>query len=539
MDRIILTNGNLFSFKKKNRCEDTILIENGRFTQIGRADDILSTASDETNVVNLQQAIVLPGFIDSHIHLLSYGLSLQRVDVSNTTKEECLARVSHKASEMPEGQWIIGHGWDHNHWPKGYPTRKDLDAISQQHPIYLTHKSLHCGWANSTALKITAIQKGRPNPAGGTIMKDESGVPNGILLENAMKLVSDAVPVPDEKQVTSALKTAQKKLNAFGITAVHDFDPWHIFTVLNVMRENKDLSLRVTKSIPETSLNQAIEAGLRSGAGNDWVRVGWLKLFADGALGSQTAAMIQPYLGSENYGMLLLDIDDILEYGEKALKAGIAMAVHAIGDKANQTVLDAYEALAKNDYFNRPTLPSRVEHAQLLREEDIHRFAALGITPSMQPIHAVSDMEMAEAYWGQRCETAYAWRSLLDADANLIFGSDGPVETPNPMQGIAAAISRQKMTTQTGQLAEGTWTSHQCVSLTDALTAYCNSPSHVSGFKNITGRINPGYCADLVLLHNDFLNSSPVEIYQTRPLAVMMDGNWVYKNDKIDLEYIK
>jgi predicted amidohydrolase YtcJ len=295
------------------------------------------------------------------------------------------------------------------------------------------------------------------------------------------------------------------------------------------------LSLRITKGIPEDFLEQALATGLKSGEGDDWVKIGWLKLFADGALGTQTAAMLSPYENTEDRGMLLLDEAAILRYGEKALPAGIALAVHAIGDRANRTVLSALRTLQQEGTLAIPVIPSRIEHCQIISIEDSPLFRKHNVTASMQPIHAVSDAQMAQAYWGDRCQTAYAWRSLLDHGAHLIFGSDAPVESPNPLYGIAAALSRRRMPAHTDALNES-WIARQCIHLNDALKAYCHTPPMVSGYSASLGELEPGKFADLVLLPCDFLNQTPDILHETKPTATMVGGNWVYKNDKIDIE---
>lgn len=537
MAKFYLTNATIPFFKNFSHEVDTIEIENGRITRVGSKVDMLPGSRSSKNIIDLQQSVVFPGFTDSHIHLLKYGLSLHTIDLSGATKSECLQRVAQKASETPVGKWIIGHGWDQNNWQDGFGTKDDLDAISLQHPIYLTHKSLHCAWLNSLALRLSGIDDKREDPPGGTILRDEKDNPVGILLERAMELVDGIIPEQNSGDVELALRSAQQSLNALGITAVHDFDPWTVYTTLGEMAQNNTISLRVTKGIPENHLDQVISAKYKSGFGNDWVRIGWLKLFADGALGPQTAAMIGPYLSSDNYGMLLLNLENIYKYGEKSLSAGIAMAVHAIGDQANQVVLQAYEKLSQKSMLSIPALPSRIEHVQLLAQDDFQRLGELGVVASMQPIHAVSDKEMAQAYWGDRCQRAYAWRSILENNTHLIFGSDAPVESPNPFHGIAAAISRRSIFSPTKGKSNQGWVTNQCINLNAAILAYTQNPGQVSGFRELEKPFHPGGFADLVILPPNFLELSPEQIHFSKPVATMVDGKWVYINDNIDIEF--
>ncbi len=540
MVKRILTNGRFYSFKSGSIFADTIEIIDGKISKVGKQKDILGDDSNtKTKTTDLNRSLVLPGFSDSHIHLLAYGQSLLHVDLTHTvSKAECLARIRSAVSETPAGGWILGHGWNHNKWADGYGNKKDLDALTQQHPIYLTHKSLHCAWTNSIALKIAGITSGFVEPADGVVMREKNNQPSGILLESAMLLVQNAIPAPSDDQVIAALLAAQNSLNKYGITAVHDFDPWNVYDALEELRGEKRTTLRVMKNIPKTELPRAIENGLMSGIGNEWLRTGWLKLFADGALGPQTAAMLKPYEGSNKKGMLLLEKNDVLEIGNIALRARISLAVHAIGDHANREILSAFEILHIEGLLQQPLLSPRVEHVQIVSPEDIQLFNQTNTIASMQPIHAVSDMDMADRYWGKRCETAYAWRTILDSNATLIFGSDAPVETPNPMEGIAAAISRRKMTNTEASQIEYSWTTHQCITLFEALKAYCYSPSRISGFRDASKGVCNGSFADLVILPEDFLKFTPEEINRTRPYATMVNGNWVYKNDKIDLKLV-
>lgn len=536
MTATILTNGFFYFSNSGPQITDTIEIDRGIISKIGRAEDILTKNTKEKNIIDLRNSVVIPGFTDSHIHLLAYGLSLQQLDVSHTTKKECISRVAEKASATPPGTWIIGHGWDHNHWPEGFGYWQDLDAASARHPIYLTHKSLHCAWVNSLALQIAGITRDRIDPPGGIILRDEQEEPTGILLENAMELVRNAIPEPDQGTIRSAIDVAQQSLNEMGITSVHDFDPWPVYTALKNNQLDNKSTLRVTKSIPESHLDLALAEGLKSGAGDAWLRIGWLKLFADGALGSQTAAMLSSYEESDQNGMLLLDHEALVDYGRKALPAGIAMAVHAIGDRANQTVLSAYETLRRKKLLTIPILPPRIEHAQILAQEDIARFSNIGVTASMQPVHAISDMEMAQKYWGNRCQIAYAWKSLLDQKADLIFGSDAPVESPNPFYGMAASLSRRRILSSERKLNDTGWYSHQCLSINETLNAYCLTPPQIGGFSGLTGSIDKGRFADLVILPSNFFELTPDELIFIKPNATMVNGNWVFINDKIDLE---
>ena len=536
MQKRILTNAQVHSFTQYDQPADTVVIEEGHISAIGKAIEIIPQFSSSAKIEDLRQSILMPSFTDAHIHLLAYGLSLQRLNVETPTKQDCLDQIADRVKHTIPGKWIIGHGWNQNIWADGYGSKKDLDILSTQHPIYLTHKSLHSGWANSFALEKAGINHRTPDPEGGTIRRDVSGEPTGIFLESAMRMVESAIPEPNVTERETAILKAQTALHRYGITAVHDFDPWSVYETLNNLRAKETLALRVTKGIPESFLNTAIGKKLKSGDGNDWLKIGWLKLFSDGALGPQTAATISPYENSQSLGMLFLSRENIAAYGEKALPNGIGLAVHAIGDRANREVLLAMSDLDKRGLLKIPALRSRIEHVQLIQEEDIQMFPALDVTASMQPIHAISDMDMADIYWGKRCVDSYAWRSVLQSGAQMIFGSDAPVESPNPFYGLHAAVSRKPLGSASKK--ELSWNPKQCLNLQAALKAYISTPPIVGGFETMIGRIKLGYTADFVLLPQDFFDLPLDDIQFVLPLATMSNGKWVYKNDNIDLDIL-
>ncbi len=534
MQKRILTNAQVHSFSLDDQPTDTVVIEEGHISAIGKASEIIPQFSGSAKIEDLQQSILMPSFTDAHIHLLSYGLSLQRVNVEMPTKQSCLDQIANHVKNTDQGKWVIRHGWNQNTWADGYGSKKDLDKISTQHPIYLTHKSLHSGWANSSALKIAGINHHTPNPQGGTIQRDTSGDPTGILLESAMRIVESVIPEPNISEQETAILKAQTELHKYGITAVHDFDPWSVFETVNNLRAKNELFLRVTKGIPESFLDKAIRKKLKSGSGNDWIKIGWLKLFSDGALGTRTAAMLAPYENSRSSGMLFLSRKEITAYGEKVLPHGIGLAVHAIGDRANQETLLAMLDLKKAGLLKMSTLKSRIEHAQLIQKEDIKLFTELGFSASMQPLHAISDKKIADAYWGERCVHSYAWNSILQNSAQMIFGSDAPVESPNPFYGLHAAVSRKQLGYASKE--ESSWIPGQCVKLQDALRAYISTPPIIGGFGKMIGKIKLGYAADFILLPKNFFNLAPDNIQFVLPLATMVSGKWVYKNDNINID---
>jgi predicted amidohydrolase YtcJ len=466
--------------------------------------------------------VILPGLCDAHIHLLHYALGMRKIDCEVPTKEACLQRVRAAAANLPPSAWILGHGWNQNDWPGGFGNAAELDAVAPDHPVYLTAKSLHSAWVNTSALQIAGITADTPDPRDGIIQRDEGGKPTGILLEAAANLVNDVIPEPTPDDHYQAILQAQEALLAMGLTAVHDFDGQACFSALQRLHREGALQIRVLKSIPHKSLAAAIDLGLQTGFGDDVLRIGAVKMFSDGALGPHTAAMFEPYENtSRDRGLLIMDAEEIYQEGLPAVSHGLSLAIHAIGDRANHEVLNGLESLRTH----QPGLRHRIEHVQLLHPQDATRLADLGIIASMQPIHATSDMNMAEAHWGKRAVNAYALKGQVSAGTTLALGSDAPVESPNPFWGIHAAVTRQRANGSPGP--EG-WYPEQRLTLSQALQGFTTGAAFAAGMEDRLGKIMPGYLADLLVLKKDPCECPPAELCSLLPAATMSGGQWVY-----------
>jgi predicted amidohydrolase YtcJ len=526
----ILHNGKFYTQTPSQPFVTALAIEQDQIIAAGSEADILAMAGRSTQVVDLNGKTVWPGLTDAHIHLEHYALSLQFVDCETTTRAECLARVQQKAALAHSDDWIRGHGWNQNLWPEGFGSAADLDAIVPEQPVYLTAKSLHASWANSAALRKAGISASTPDPLDGKIMRDASGQPTGILLESAMGLVEQVIPGLTVEQTCANLLNAQHSLWQQGLTGVHDYDRVRCFTALQILDQEDRLRLRVVKSIPHEILPHAVEVGLRTGFGSRFLRIGSVKMFADGALGPQTAAMLQPYENDpDNTGILFLDSEAILESGVLASQSGLSLAIHAIGDRANHEVLNAYAQLREyEDQHTLPHLRHRIEHVQILHPDDLRRLADLGIIASVQPIHATSDMLMADRYWGKRSAGAYAYGSLRDAGTALAFGSDAPVELPNPFLGIHAVVTRQRTNRQPGP--EG-WYPRERLTLQEALQGFTTGPALAANLGHKLGKLAAGYYADLILLEIDPFASDPQELYGIQPVGTMVAGEWVWQKE--------
>ncbi len=522
---ILFVNGLIYTMDPESPRASALAVGGERILAVG-GDDLRDLAGPRTQVVDLGGRCVLPGLTDSHLHLMWFALGLQQVDLTGTTSlAEVQRRLAERAAVAPEGEWILGRGWDQEQWPdRRFPTAADLDAVAPRHPVMLTAKSGHALVANTPAMERAGVTPETPDPPGGRIVRDDAGRPTGLFLEEAMRWIQEAVPQPDATAVLRALPAALDHLARHGLTAVHDMgDLVGLEAYQRWLQETDPLPLRVVFYLPLDALEHARALRLRSGWGNDFLRLGGVKVFSDGALGPRTAAMLEPYLGEpENRGILTLEPEELRAVVRRAAEGGLALAVHAIGDRANRLVLDALAALPE---AWRTSLRHRIEHVQLIHPDDLGRLAALGVVASMQPIHAVQDAPMADRYWGHpRCATAYAWRSLIEAGTVLAFGSDCPVEDPNPFLGIHAAVTRARTD---GYGGPDGWYPQQRISVEEAVRAYTAGAAYAAGMESRLGTLTPGKLADLVVIDRDIFAVHPSAIPDTRVLGTMVGGRWV------------
>jgi hypothetical protein len=528
----ILYNAHIHSFDQTldlpGKSESSVLvIDRDKVVAIG-GPELFETFGARSSREDIGGRTILPGLTDAHIHLMHYALSLQKVDVETSSKAEALQRVAERTAKTPPGEWVLGHGWQQNDWGGDFPTAAELDAVAPEHPVYLTAKSLHASWANTAAIRLAGIGSGTSDPLNGKILRNEDGQPNGILLETAMSIIEKIVPGPDEIQVAAAIEAALPGLWKLGLTGAHDFDYRTAFMALQILDNSQRLKLRVTKSVPLDLLPHASALGLRTGFGSEHLRIGSVKVFMDGALGPRTAAMLKPYLNEpENRGILNMDGEQFFEYGRQAADVGLSMTGHAIGDRALHEILDGYEQLRGYERERGlPALRHRIEHVQIIHPDDAQRLGKLGVIASMQPIHSTSDMLAAEKYWGQRVELAYSWRTQLDAGAVLAFGSDAPVEAPNPFLGLHAAVTRRRPDGTPG--LQG-WHPEQRLSTREALEAYTVGAAYAAGLEDRLGRLSPGYYADLIVLEKDPFTCPPDEMLSMQSAATMLGGEWLWQ----------
>jgi len=522
----LLVNAQLWSSAQPAGSDaDSIALQGGRIMAMGTHAEMKALSGAGSTVLDLEGRMLLPGFCDSHIHLQEYARSHDVVHCETDTIDIALKRIAARAEELEPGEWLLGHGWRMDQWGR-FGTIAELDAVCQGHPTYITSKSLHAAWVNTKAFEAAGVTNTVNDPPGGTFNRDEHGNLTGIILENALLEVSGAIPAPKTERLAAILDHAQKHLHAYGITSVHDFDRTDCLRALQHLRAEGKLALRVLKQIRNLEVEPYIEAGLYSGFGDDWIRLGQVKFFADGAIGPHTAHMLHAYEGTvSDVGIPTMDPDELYELVRHCVDNRLAVSIHAIGDAANRMVLSLYERLASEGHPRLP-LPHRIEHLQLIHPDDISRIRRDDLIISMQPYHAVSDMFIAQEHWGERCENAYAWRSVIDTGATVIFGSDAPVETPSPLIGIHAAVTRRRATGEPGP--EG-WYPAQRITREEALAAYTSTPPSAAGVDSTQGKILPGFMADLQVYDADLLTCEVDELLEIQPCGVMVDGEWVIR----------
>jgi predicted amidohydrolase YtcJ len=457
--------------------------------------------------IDLAGRCVVPGFTDAHVHFLEWALSRARLDLSSThSHAEVLAAV---ASSAPRADgWLIGAGWRSARWPAGDPEphRSALDNVVGDRPALFWAHDHHTAWLSSAALSRL--------PIGGApvVERDAAGEPTGVLRETAAWNAAAAIPSLREHELDEAVALGLRAAHARGVTGIHDFQREHGLATWQRLHADRRLSLRVWASLPADRLDEIVELGLRSGLGDEWLRIGPVKAFADGTLGSRTAWMLEPFADAGR-GEVLLDDEQLRELSGRCADAGLELAVHAIGDAANRAVLDAF-ATTRERWQPRGLRP-RIEHAQLLHPDDLARFAELGVTASMQPSHATSDRAVAEAAWGARCAGAYALGSLAASGAPLCFGSDAPIEPLDPLAGVQAAATRD-------------WPPVEALAVEHALDGFWSGAAHARKAERRLGRLLPGYAADLAVLERDPVTCPPDEIAAIGVAATMIGGRWVH-----------
>jgi predicted amidohydrolase YtcJ len=522
-------NGRIWTGNPSQADAEAVAIAGERISHVGTSAEIRRQAGT-ADVVDLGGQFVVPGFIDAHVHFLEGGFRLTSVQLRDaSTRDEFVARIAAFARSVPPGTWITGGDWDHTLWGGELPRRDWIDGMTPQHPVWINRLDGHMALANSAALRAAGVIRQVRDVDGGEIVRDAAGDPTGLLKDNAMRLVEAKVPPPTDAVKDRALGAAMQYVAAQGVTTIHHMGSWDDLEVFARARRAGRLATRIYAAVPLRTwerLRDAIAAGTYGGdgRGDEWLRIGALKGFVDGSLGSHTAAFRDPFTDApRDRGLFVNPSDELYKWVAGADKARLHVLVHAIGDLANHELLNMFErAAGENGPRDRRF---RIEHAQHLAPEDIPRFAALGVIASMQPYHAIDDGRWAERVIGPvRIKTTYAFRALLDARATLAFGSDWFVAPPTPIEGIYSAVTRR---TLDDRHPDG-WVPDQKVTTEQALTAYTRGGAYASFEETEKGMIAPGMLADLTVIDRDMRAVSPASIRDARVTRTIIGGRTVY-----------
>ena len=502
-----------------------------RITWVGSSAELRQRIGADVRPIDLAGQFVVPGFIDSHVHFVDGGFRLTSVQLRDaSTRDAFVSRLEAFAATVPAGTWITGGDWDHTLWGAELPRRDWIDAVTPAHPVWVSRLDGHMALANSAALTLAGVSRSTADVSGGEIVRDRTGEPTGLLKDNAMGLVAAKVPPPSGDMKDRAFEAAMKYVAEQGVTSVHNMGSWDDLEVFARGQRHARIKTRIYAAVPLSTWERLRDVVAKrqygpDGRGDALLRVGALKGFVDGSLGSHTAAFHEPFTDAPaDRGLFVNTPENLYSWISGADKAGLHVVVHAIGDRANATLLDIYERVARE---NGPRdRRFRIEHAQHLAPADIPRFASLGVIPSMQPYHAIDDGRWADGVIGPtRTQTTYAFRALLDAGAPLAFGSDWFVAPPTPLEGIYAAVTRQ---TLDGRHPDG-WVPAQKIGVEDALRAYTRGAAYASFEEGRKGVLAPGLLADFAVIDRDLRAIPPAEFAKARVTATYVGGEAVFR----------
>ena len=526
---LAVVNARVWTGDPRRPWADAVAVRGDRIAAVGSSAEVKKMAGAGTRIVDGQgRMMVTPGFIDTHVHFLTGGYGLASVQLRDArTPAEFTARIKAYAQTLPPGAWITEGNWDHEQWGGELPRRDWIDSVTPNTPVWINRLDGHMNLANSLALQKAGVTRATPEVEGGTIVRDASGEPTGVLKDNAMGLVNRVVPDPTAEQEARALDAAMRHVAEQGVTSVHNMGTWGELAAFERAHQAGRMGTRIYAAVPLASwarLRDTIAA--RGGSrGDAWLRIGALKGFVDGSLGSHTAAFFEPFTDAPNdRGLLVNTAEDLYAWTSGADRAGLQVLVHAIGDRAINLQLGIFERVAaENGPRDRRF---RIEHAQHIAPADIRRFAKLGVIPSMQPYHAIDDGRWADRVIGpERAKTTYAFRSLLDAGARVAFGSDWFVAPPTPLEGIYAAVTRRTLDDK----RPGGWVPEQKIPVEDALRAYTATAAYASFEEREKGTLERGKLADLVVLDRDLTRIPPETIREARVVLTVVGGRVVHE----------
>jgi predicted amidohydrolase YtcJ len=530
---LIVTNARIYTVDDGHPFVSALAVRDGKVQFVGSVREAMLLRGPATRVLDAEARTVIPGMVDAHAHLFGLGEFLRSIDLTDTRSfDEIVARVGARVKEVPSGRWVIGRGWDQNKWgDTRFPTHEALSRVSPNNPVVLTRIDGHALLANTATMRAAGVTAATKDPAGGRIERGANGEPTGVFVDNAMGLIDRVIPAMSHDEMRTAALAAVKESNRWGLVGLHDpGEPREVLDVFEELAKAGTFSLRVYAMISDDSA--AIEHYFQRGPQSAlydahlWIRA--IKLYADGALGSRGAALLDPYTDDpKNSGLLKSTPEHLRDVSTRALQHGFQVATHAIGDRGNRVALDAYEAALKAV----PTVDHRfrIEHVQVLDHADVPRFAQLGVIPSMQAVHQTSDMYWAPTRLGYaRTFGAYAWRSLLNTGVIIPNGSDFPVERVNPLFSFHAAVSRQ----DDNSWPPGGWFPEQKMTREEALKSMTIWPAYAAFQEQTMGSLSPGKFADFVILDRDIMTIPDSEILGTNVLATYIGGRVVYERGR-------
>jgi predicted amidohydrolase YtcJ len=530
---LVVHHARIYTVNAKQQVAEALAVRGDRIIFVGGSEDALAMKGASTRVIDLQGATVVPGLQDAHGHFTGLGQSLQRLDFRNTTSyDQIVEMVRQAAAKARSGEWVLGRAWDQNRWPdKHFPTADKLDSAAPDNPVYLTRVDGHAGLANHKALAAGGVTRETKDPDGGEIIRDTDGTPSGVLVDRAQQLVASKIPPSSREQIVEQILLADKECRRLGLTTIGDAGaPGELVEqgykpLIDTGRLQTRIYAMLSGSLDE--LRPYFARGPTANYGDYHLMVRAVKLYADGALGSYGAALLEPYSDRpETRGLLVTPPEELYEKTLAASKAGFQTCIHAIGDRANREVLDIFERVEK-EVPGAKALRMRDEHAQILDEHDIARFARLNVIASMQPTHATSDMPWVPTRIGpeRAAEGAYVWRKILQTGAVIASGSDFPVEEANPMYGFYAAITRQDR----NGTPPGGWMPGQKMTRQEALESFTINAAYAEHMERELGSLERGKLADFVVLSRDIMTAAPPDILTTRVLKTITGGRIVYE----------
>lgn len=533
---LLFINARVFDQGQNLGQSDAVAISQGRILAVGQSRDLKHLMSKKTMVIDLAGGSLLPGFFDPHLHFYEWSLKRSQLDLSQATSlDDLLQKLARFHADLPKDQWLLGFSWNEVDWPNPVmPTREYLDKVAPDRPVALWRCDFHLAVVNSKALEMAGIGPNTPDPAEGRIEKDVKGEPTGVLRELAINLIRDKIPAPTDKQVMNALQKGIEAAHALGITALQDvrlmddLDGPAMLRAARRLEEKGLLDLRLWVSLAGNQLDQAVALGLRTGLGSDRLKIGHIKYFSDGGMGGRTAWMLEPYLDAQT-GMPLIDPVDLEKEVAKAQSAGLAVMIHAVGDRAVREVIGVFEKTATQPLPGDvgPALAHRIEHVQNIHPDDLPRLGRLPIAACLTPPNLVLDINTVDKSVGQRGRCSYALKDILASGVPTMFSSDCPVCSPDPLLGIRAAVTRQRL----DNTPPGGWHPESKISTAQAVKAYTEAPALLHNVGKDLGRVAPGYRADLVVLDKDILACPPEDLHRLKVRFTVFDGRLVHQAD--------